>query len=324
MLELSKTISCLLCRDTVIISNGAGIEIFDNHMNYEHSASYDLDLMLAASFMDIEEKSVITEKIKRQLVGASCERILDVSNVVQDISKVIEATCNGNDDEIIIVNSPKNITEKTKPAYLQRCRICGEHFTSKQNYLHHIKKYGTNCNKLVVEGQQAFPCDKCTASFAQFGSLIRHRKEFHGMRNKRPREHSLEIEIVDISEPNTQNSLNSNVIDASGLEVKDLSSQVQYLPKKSNINGPKFHNEKTTSNRNTVTGSVGNIAFMIEASNKDLEEKDDCESLADIMEACLEVNLSVKEIEASSMEIGEQRQVHDNIDSETTLTKVKI
>ena len=94
------------------------------------------------------------------------------------------------------------------------------------------------------------------------------------MRNKRTREHSSEIEVVYISEPNTQNSLNSNVIDASGLEVKDLSSQVQQLPKNSNIIGPKFHNEKTTSNRNTVKGSVGNKAFMIEASKKDLEEKD--------------------------------------------------
>ena len=72
MLELiGKTISCILCRGSILYFDETGFQKFCRHLQFEHSAMHDFDFMLAACKMNDSEKSALVSVFNKKVPDPS-------------------------------------------------------------------------------------------------------------------------------------------------------------------------------------------------------------------------------------------------------------
>ena len=69
-MTLPGTVECILCRGMVIYKDGDKGR-FRAHLNYEHRAFYDTDVLLAISLMDASQK----ETVAKSVLDEDCEEI---------------------------------------------------------------------------------------------------------------------------------------------------------------------------------------------------------------------------------------------------------
>ena len=113
-----RTVRCLLCLGLVQLRNDGeqriGVEKFKAHMENEHGAYFDLEFILAASFMDEEEK----EAVKVVIDAKDIEEEQDV----QEVGLVVKMECESETEEgtYRLIRMDKRICRKSLRFFLIR------------------------------------------------------------------------------------------------------------------------------------------------------------------------------------------------------------
>merc|ERR1711994_231381 len=73
MLELiGQSVSCILCRGSILYFDETGLEKFSRHLQFEHGARHDFDFMLAACKMNESEKLALVSVFNKK-PSSGCE-----------------------------------------------------------------------------------------------------------------------------------------------------------------------------------------------------------------------------------------------------------
>ena len=127
---VGTSISCILCRGSILYFGVSALTKFSRHMQYEHGATHAPDFMLAACRMNTKERKAIVEVFCNQteLAAAEEERLLvaagdgTVSGTVEITNKSSEIEEVKIDDKtcLNVANAEKSIRNDKKKKYKYR------------------------------------------------------------------------------------------------------------------------------------------------------------------------------------------------------------
>ena len=155
-----RTVRCLLCRGLVQLRNDGeqriGVEKFKAHMENERGAYFDLEFILAASFMDEEEK----EAVKVVIDAKDIEEEQDV----EEVGLVVKMECESETEEgtSTYKDGQEDVSKipQVLPDTCVACVKCEQRFEKAEHLRIHMKVIHTGA---TPEKKTEFYCEKFPA-----------------------------------------------------------------------------------------------------------------------------------------------------------------
>jgi len=179
--ELSSppgTVSCMLCRG-VVAYRGGDTTRFNNHMNYEHGAYFDIDFLLAACLMNNEERdavrNVMSDKMRVESPAPSEQQQPIPPLFIQDPSIPLSHSA-----------TSKPSSSKLKNSTPQK-RKFNEVFSTKEEAVTEevIIKKEKKSEEVEVNQKIRFECGECDKTYPTRKSLQNHQhRKGHGSKGR--------------------------------------------------------------------------------------------------------------------------------------------
>jgi len=170
------TVCCILCRGMIAYRNNDTTR-FNNHMNYEHGAYFDMEFLLAACLMDEEERKAVRNvmELKYKSQKKESQEFKGSPSKKRPISATSTEDTNSTDK---IARREKDVVVKQEVT--DEIRILPEDWD--------VSKSAVEADKKEEDQRIMFKCDGCEKSFLHRKSLQTHQVKFGHASN--PEDHS--------------------------------------------------------------------------------------------------------------------------------------